>query len=120
MCGIAGVHLKNPNFVKSHEGLEAFINALYLGIESRGRRATGIVAVEAGGKVGTFEKADITASDFIEIRDPLPENVRTILCHTRFDTKGDPKDNKNNHPVLYGSTFAIHNGAIFNDDKLFE
>ena len=33
MCGIAGVYLKNPDFVKQHEGLETFVNALYLGIE---------------------------------------------------------------------------------------
>lgn len=120
MCGIAGVYLKNPDFVRKHEGLEYFVNALFLGIESRGKRATGIVAVQPGGHGTQIEKADICASDFIEARDPLPEHTRIVLCHTRYDTKGDPKNNDNNHPVVVGTTFAIHNGSVSNDDEVFK
>lgn len=120
MCGIAGVYLKNPEFVKDHDGLETFANALFLGIESRGKRATGLVAVKPGGHGTHMQKADMSASDFIEARDPLPEGTRCILLHTRYDTKGDPKNNNNNHPVLSGSTFVTHNGSVSNDDELFK
>lgn len=120
MCGIAGIHLKDPGFVKQHAGLENFSNALLLGIESRGRRATGFVAAQEKGRGTVIEKSDMCASDFIKVRRDLPRGARTVLLHTRLDTKGDPKNNDNNHPVVCKSTFATHNGAIYNDDELFE
>ena len=120
MCGIAGIHLKNPGFVKEHAGMENFANALLLGIEPRGRRATGFVATKARGRGTVVEKADMCASDFIQVRKELPRGTRTVLLHTRLDTKGDPKNNENNHPVVCKSTFTVHNGSIYNDDELFE
>jgi hypothetical protein len=93
---------------------------LLLGIESRGKKATGMVSYTPGGKDVVYNKGAVTAKDFIEVRDPIPEGARVVLLHTRLDTKGDPEVNANNHPVICGSTFVVHNGAIHNDDELFE
>jgi len=119
MCGIAGVHVKRHQVVKSHEGLEKFVDTMLLGIEHRGKHATGFVARSFDGKV-VIDKGAVTASDFIKTRDKLPENLQTVLLHTRYWTKGDPENHANNHPVMSGTCFAVHNGHIKNDDELFK
>lgn len=119
MCGIAGVYLKDPTAVKSQEGLESFVNTLFLGIEPRGQRATGFVAVNTDGAV-VMDKAPCTASEFIQTREKLPQNTKMVLLHTRLDTKGSPKDHRNNHPVIHKTCFTVHNGSVMNDDALFE
>lgn len=45
--------------------------------------------------------------------------VDTVLAHTRFATKGNPRDNDNNHPLFSGRSAVIHNGCISNDTFLF-
>jgi hypothetical protein len=119
MCGIAGIHVKRKQVVKSQEGLEKFVDTMLLGIEHRGKHATGFVARAFDGKV-VIDKGAVTASDFIKSRDPLPENLQTVLLHTRYWTKGDPENHANNHPVMSGTCFAVHNGHIKNDDELFK
>lgn len=118
MCGIAGFHLKNPKFVKKHDGVERLVDKLLLGIESRGKHATGFVAVTVDNKV-VMDKDAITAADFIKDRDRIPKGVQTVLLHTRWATKGPKEEHQNNHPVLFGTCFAVHNGHINNDDALF-
>lgn len=122
MCGIAGIYLNTPNDPKlpPQDEREAFINGLLKGIEHRGQDATGIVAVQRASTQPWLEKADITASTFIQYRRPLPEEARIVLCHTRAATKGSPTNLDNNHPVVYKTCFVTHNGHIRNDDDLFE
>jgi predicted glutamine amidotransferase len=122
MCGIAGIYLNTPDDPKlpTTAEREAFIDGLLKGIESRGKDAAGVVAVQRGASVAHLEKADITASEFIKWRKPLPENSRIVLCHTRAATKGSPKNLDNNHPVVHKTCYVTHNGHIRNDDELFE
>jgi Glutamine amidotransferase domain len=120
VCGIAGFFLKDPDWVRRHEAMEKMADMLLLGIENRGKKATGFVAYTPGGHDLIYNKGDVTAKDFIELRDPLPKGARVVLLHTRLDTKGDPGENVNNHPVICKSTFVVHNGSIHNDDELFE
>jgi len=42
------------------------------------------------------------------------------LIHARAKTKGDAKDNVNNHPVIGLGWVVVHNGNVSNDDDLFE
>jgi len=118
VCGIAGIYIKDPTVVKSHAGLERFVNRLYLGLEKRGKEASGFVAVDRAGRV-VMDKAAEAASDFIKSREALPENLWYILIHTRYSTKGDPQNYLNNHPILHGTCFTTHNGSVENDDELF-
>lgn len=122
MCGITGIHFKNPDYIKTkknQKGLEDFFDFLLLGIEGRGRDATGFVAVDNKNHV-VLQKKNVSADKFIKERRPLPEGLRTILGHTRFATQGRPENWHNNHPVYSGSTFVTHNGTIANDDQLFK
>lgn len=119
MCGIAGVYIKDPSAVKNHPGFERFMDHLFLGIEGRGKHATGFVAVSRAGRV-VMDKNDVAASDFIKDRERMPEDPWYVLLHTRYATKGDVADYRNNHPVLHGTCFTTHNGSIDNDDELFE
>lgn len=118
MCGIAGIHMKKPGSIDGHK-LERFINELLLGIEHRGKDATGLAAVTVDNRV-TMSKEPIAASDFIKGRPSLGmDQLRTAILHTRFATQGHQSNNANNHPVLSGTTFVTHNGHISNDDELF-
>lgn len=118
MCGIAGIYLKD-SFHGQYD-VEGLVDGLFLGIEPRGRDASGIVSVTKGGGTVTLEKDDIEAKHFILLRHLLPDDLRFALCHTRLATKGDQERNENNHPVNYKTCFATHNGVIRNDDTLFE
>lgn len=124
MCGIAGVHIKNPKSVptdKEHDLLERFCNLLLLGIENRGRDATGFVAVTHDRKT-VLHKDDVPAQEFVESRKAFPLGTQSVLLHTRFATKGHQSVWANNHPVFSGNggTFTVHNGTISNDNLLFK
>lgn len=120
MCGIIGIHFKNPRDIGiSRDRLEDLVDEMLLGIEHRGYHATGLLTVDSRGK-SNLVKADINASTFVWFRERIPRRVRTILGHTRYATQGSPQNLDNNHPVQYDSCFAIHNGHIANDSELFK
>jgi glucosamine 6-phosphate synthetase-like amidotransferase/phosphosugar isomerase protein len=119
MCGIAGVYLQDPTDLDfSHKQFCTFVDALMLGIEHRGRDATGLAAISKTGELH-IEKADLEASAFKLWRSDIPRNPQAILLHTRFATQGTPMNLLNNHPVQYDEVLVTHNGHISNDDKLF-
>lgn len=119
MCGIMGIHFKNPRDMGvSHGQLETLVDEMLLGIEPRGTHATGLLVVDRKNQP-FLEKADVKASTFVKFRTGLPRRVRTILGHTRFATQGEPHILENNHPIQYNSCYAIHNGHINNDSELF-
>lgn len=120
MCGIAGIHLKDTTWLKDEHRhiMESFVDEFLLGIESRGKDATGFLAIEADGNL-VLDKRAQPATDFIKVRKSLPDKTRTVLLHTRFATQGHQSNYLNNHPVNSGSVFVTHNGTISNDDALF-
>jgi predicted glutamine amidotransferase len=120
MCGIAGVMRLGAEPI-SHEQLKV----LLLGVQHRGMDATGIAVLRAG-KV-TVHKSDDPAWKFITQKDTekfLQEYVTpetdVVTLHTRAATKGDPRQNDNNHPMFAGHAAVVHNGMIHNDDDLFK
>lgn len=90
-----------------------------MGIEHRGKHATGFVATTFDNKV-VLDKAPVPATDFIANREKIPNGAQAILLHTRFMTQGAVENSVNNHPVIYKTCFTVHNGSIRNDDELFE
>jgi hypothetical protein len=117
MCGIAGVHVKSAHLGRFP--LDRFVDELFLGIEHRGRDASGYVAVNDEGEV-MMQKAPVKASLFTRKRKTIPNSARTVLLHTRLATQGLPAFSENNHPVLYETCFVTHNGHIHNDDEIFK
>lgn len=120
ICGIAGIHVKDAYVENFPFDLDMLCNSLLLSIEKRGEHATGICNVGRGGTPISLEKEDKKARDFIWNRRNCVDNAKTVLLHTRFATQGDPKIDANNHPVLYGTCFAVHNGVINNDWDLMK
>ena len=116
MCGIAGVYLLDDSLKVN---LDSMLDTLLDSIEHRGGDATGFVAMSDEGVV-EWQKASCGARDFSKGRRQVPKGTRTILAHTRWATQGSPAFIENNHPLKRGSFYAIHNGHVSNDHKLFE
>lgn len=114
MCGIAGYSLSPDERVDSR----VLATALLSRIEERGRHATGAAFFDGGR--AWVQKDPIPASTFIKDLDMSAE-APTAVLHTRWATKGSPKDNANNHPIeIPGRMLGVHNGCLWNDDALFE
>jgi asparagine synthetase B (glutamine-hydrolysing) len=116
MCGIAGVYLLDDSLKVN---LDSMLDTMLDDIDHRGGDATGFVALSDEGVV-EWQKAACDARDFAKGRRAVPKGTRTILAHTRWATQGLPAFMENNHPLKRGSFFAIHNGHVSNDHKLFE
>jgi glucosamine 6-phosphate synthetase-like amidotransferase/phosphosugar isomerase protein len=113
VCGIAGFSRATPSSIPDGRAL-----ALYLAvaIEPRGDHATGFGWGAADGWP-MFWKSAGAASKVAHHAD-LPTGLRTLIAHTRYATKGSPKDNRNNHPVVAPGLVLVHNGRVDNDDDL--
>ena len=56
---------------------------------------------------------------FILKENLIPDfNPNALAVHTRASTLGDPKDNKNNHPVWWNGVWTTHNGHIQNHEVI--
>jgi glucosamine 6-phosphate synthetase-like amidotransferase/phosphosugar isomerase protein len=114
MCGIMGYY-SFGNKVPDKNNITEMFDLL----ESRGRDASGYAYVNAGQLV--VNKAPLKSSELIKSNNwkqlKLP---KIMILHTRMKTQGDPKNNKNNHPLFSKNGLAVvHNGMIFNDKEIF-
>lgn len=115
MCGIAGIHRRTD---ESIDKMGSLVNQLLYGIESRGRDATGLLAIGPDGSFA-LDKRILRATDFIATRKGIHSTAKTILLHTRYATKGAKELTSNAHPLVSGKVAAVHNGMIYNDDEIF-
>ena len=121
MCGICGIR----RFGDQPLSREMF-EILLIENQRRGNHATGVVIQQADGSIDTFKGAvpAWTLTGQADYQRWMAENLlpdsRTLIGHTRQATKGNPKDNKNNHPLFDGITALVHNGMLSNDDRLFK
>lgn len=113
MCGLAGYSLGER--VRTVD-TDALVRALLLGIEPRGRDATGY-AFHDGDDIW-IHKDKYRASDFVEAVDT--HGARAAIAHTRAATKGTHTKNVNNHPIDAHGLVGVHNGVIYNDDEIFD
>lgn len=117
MCGIAGFSLSAD---VQRVDATTLTRALLLGIEHRGRDATGIawhgVTKADDGEVW-IHKHNVRASQFVSHVNVT--GARAVIGHTRYATKGAPEARENNHPVEHDGIVLTHNGVIYNDDEVF-
>lgn len=109
MCGIASIALLKSASTKID--LEAGTDALLKALMSRGRDASGIMAIQADGRVFT-QKAAVDGYDFALGRASLPKGTRAVGVHTRLATQGPKGWMRNNHPVECGKALVCHNGVV--------
>jgi len=97
----------------------AIAAAMLLGIEERGRHATGIAWDNQGQT--WLDSAAVPATTYTRaLPDTLGFAPTTFIGHTRWATQGSPEAPGNNHPIDVRGIVGIHNGVIYNDDDLFE
>lgn len=118
MCGIGGWFAWD----KQKHPKVSVIHSLLRANQLRGSDASGVAYLKEGEPY--LRKAPITASRLIETVSADDWNLISHspigLIHTRAQTKGSPKNNKNNHPVNGFGWLVVHNGSVMNDDDLFE
>ena len=115
MCGIAGFSLHPNHRVDSRR----LAKELLLEIVARGHHATGMAWTDNDGEV-YYHKQPMPAERYIrEYMDVLPSDARTVILHTRYATKGSPRIEENNHPIMRPGIVGVHNGVIHNDDEIF-
>lgn len=121
MCGIAGIKRFGDKQIE-----EIQIRLFLTGLESRGNDATGIAMQRRNGEVLVC-KSDVPAWQFVSqqlykdfIKDHLSDDITQVILHTRGASQGNPRVNKNNHPLTAGKAALIHNGMLSNDDFLFK
>ena len=125
MCGIGGYHVSEVwcnKWITDTKVMERVLKEAWFHNIHRGYEAAGFFVVDEDKEIYHYKSPGHAEELFeidIEGQDRLP--ISTILgAHTRQPTphRGDPKDNDNNHPVIYRGCYTIHNGHINNDLEL--
>lgn len=125
MCGIGGIMMyPKQRTPQQLEFIRELASELAIENQARGSHATGIATLSENGYdvlKHNIRAEELTAydawTDFLEKN--ITNKTYSILLHTRFATKGEPSNNDNNHPIVTATAIGVHNGMIYNDDKLF-
>jgi glutamine phosphoribosylpyrophosphate amidotransferase len=115
MCGISAISRSAGK--SSIPNAIALTRHLALAIEHRGPHATGFGWTTKTDPWPYYWKAPGRATKVAPLA-PLPEQMRNVIIHTRYATKGDPSINVNNPPVVAPGLILVHNGVLRNDDDL--
>lgn len=117
MCGIAGYCLAPSERCDASK----LSRRLLLGIEERGRHATGAAwrNDDKPGTVQVFKRATSASKLVHDHAHRITPNACSAVLHTRWATKGDPTNSLNNHPIVCDKVALVHNGHVSNDDDIF-
>jgi glucosamine 6-phosphate synthetase-like amidotransferase/phosphosugar isomerase protein len=119
MCGIAG--FSRPETASSIKNGRTFGIALAIGIEPRGRDATGFAWWERADRDNVWYSKKKGRATVVAPCAPLPKKgISTLIAHTRYLTMGSAEINGNNHPVVSEHITAVHNGRIENHNEIIE
>ena len=106
MCHLTGMILGRKRRSASElDTLRSIFREVLVSSRSLGPHASGAGWVNRDGNFAIF-KEPVTAEKLVEkpkFRDLLAgvdSSTTVILGHARFRTRGDPRDNANNHPIL--------------------
>jgi superfamily II helicase len=61
----------------------------------------------------------VRESTFHELMAEVDNQTTILMGHTRWRTRGNEFNNRNNHPIRAGIVIGTHNGTIYNADYLF-
>lgn len=132
MCGIATIAIGRRRRGRiPYPILRKLITELLIELQPRGLDAAGIAVINGkvpgGSNKSIVFKKPLRPTRFIT-RPKYQESVESligpstnyVLLHARATTVGGTYNNFNNHPIVTGRMVAIHNGTLWNDDRLFE
>ena len=124
MCGLTGVYL-DAKAERTDAALDALVRGFTRSLvltSRRGRDATG--ALIAGPDGIRVAKEPLPAYEFTqgeayaELMASLRPDDYAIVGHTRWATKGSPKVETNNHPLIGKKVIGVHNGMVSNEQAL--
>lgn len=128
MCGIATISIgRNCRGRIPYHLLRSLTRELLSELEPRGYDAAGIAVINDLGTVPSiaFKKPLrpsrlVVRPRFEEVLGSIGKHTNFILLHSRAATEGGTSVNYNNHPIFAPPVVGIHNGTLFNHEKLFK
>ena len=128
MCGIATVAIgRNYRKKISYQKLRSLTAELMWELQPRGMDASGVAIVNEPGTTESlvFKKPlrperFVVRPAFEQTLARIGPDTNFILLHARATTVGDTSNNFNNHPIIIPGCIGIHNGTLYNHEKLFK
>src|SRR5574338_934184 len=128
MCGIATISIGRSSRGRiPYDKLRALTRELMVELLPRGPDASGIAVINEAGteESWVFKKALrpdrlVVRPKFEETLSKIGPHTNFVLLHARATTVGSTEDNFNNHPIIVPNFIGIHDGTLYNDDKLFD
>jgi glucosamine 6-phosphate synthetase-like amidotransferase/phosphosugar isomerase protein len=124
MCGIATIAIgRSARGRIPYDKLRGLTAELLVELSARGQDASGIAVINED-DVHVFKKALrprrlVVRPRFEDMLKKIGPKTNFILLHSRAASVGGNEDNYNNHPIIADPIIGIHNGTLYNDDKLF-
>lgn len=121
MCRIFGISYGNGK--REVLTTTQIANILYPALVHQGPHAWGWMTFNENEKAVDWQKFPGRCTT------PIAEKTRTAMIdpdakwlvgHVRFATHGDPKDNRNNHPMAHGNIVGVHNGVLRNHEDILK
>ena len=132
MCSIFGMGLFDDHTLNNATTVKDIMSRLLKEGEVAGRAASGVAVMKtkttdvirralSGSVLAADDDYKTFADDYIKTGDTedSDDHLMSIIGHCRMPTKGSPKNNYNNHPIVTENIVGVHNGVISNDDDLF-
>jgi len=126
MCGIATIALGRRSRGRiPYALLRKMCKELMVELQPRGIDATGIAVINEGAPSRVFKKPlrperMVERPMFDETLELIGPKTNFIMLHSRATTVGSTEDNFNNHPIIIEPIVGIHNGTLYNEDRLFD
>jgi len=126
MCGIATIALgRRARGRIPYKLLRNVCKELMVELQPRGIDAAGIAVINEGAESKVFKKPlrperMVVRPMFDETLELIGPQTNFVMLHARATTVGSTEENFNNHPIITEPVIGIHNGTLFNEDKLFD
>jgi len=123
MCGIATISIGRGRRGRiPYNKLQGLTQKILVELSDRGQDASGI-AVVGDDHCFVFKKPLrpdrlVVRPRFREILEKIGPETNFIMLHSRAASVGGNEDNFNNHPIVADPVIGIHNGTLYNTEKL--
>ena len=125
MCHLSGIILgKKRRRADERRDLLSIFRDVLVASGPLGPHATGAGWVNRDGEFAIF-KAPVRAeelvgmSEFDELVSSVDNTTTVVMGHSRYRTRGDERNNANNHPLFGNGILGTLRGTILNADELF-